>query len=380
LLGLKAENAMATITAASCSLENYLVLPDHSMDERIAAARAALGKHCIVLGHHYQRDEVIRFADFRGDSYKLSQRAAQAGSKYIVFCGVHFMAESADVLGHDGQAVILPDLNAGCSMADMAEITQVEDCWEQLIRAGLTNDAGEGITPITYMNSTAAIKAFCGERDGVVCTSSNAQGSFEWAFQKNKKILFLPDQHLGRNTGFRMGIPLHEMVVWDPYMLSGGVTPERLKAARVILWKGHCSVHQRFLPEHVDSVRAKYPGIRVIVHPECRWEVCQKADGIGSTEGLLSQIEDAPAGTMFAVGTEIHLVNRMGAEFAARGKKVITLDDAGCLCTTMYRISPQHLCWALENLVEGNVVNQIRVSDDVKQWARVALDRMLEIR
>ena len=227
------------------------------MDERIAAARAALGKHCIVLGHHYQRDEVIRFADFRGDSYKLSQRAAQAGSKYIVFCGVHFMAESADVLGHDGQAVILPDLNAGCSMADMAEITQVEDCWEQLVRAGLTNDAGEGITPITYMNSTAAIKAFCGERGGVVCTSSNAQGSFEWAFQKNKKILFLPDQHLGRNTGFRMGIPLNEMVVWDPYMLSGGVTPERLKAARVILWKGHCSVHQRFLHEHVDSVRAK---------------------------------------------------------------------------------------------------------------------------
>jgi len=380
LLELKAENAMATITAVSCSLENYLVLPDHSMDERIAAARAALGQHCIVLGHHYQRDEVIRFADFRGDSYKLSQLAAQAGSKYIVFCGVHFMAESADVLGHDGQAVILPDLNAGCSMADMAEITQVEDCWEQLIRAGLTSDAGEGITPITYMNSTAAIKAFCGERGGVVCTSSNAQGSFEWAFQKNKKILFLPDQHLGRNTGFRMGIPLNEMVVWDPYMLNGGVAPERLQAARVILWKGHCSVHQRFLPEHVDSVRAKYPGIRVIVHPECRWEVCQKADGIGSTEGLLQQIEDAPAGTMFAVGTEIHLVNRMGAEFAARGKKVITLDDAGCLCTTMYRISPQHLCWALENLVEGNVVNQIKVPNDVKQWSRVALDRMLEIR
>jgi quinolinate synthase len=383
LLGLKAENAMATITAASCSLENYLVLPDHSpdneLDERIAAARAALGEDCIVLGHHYQRDEVIRFADFRGDSYKLSQMAAQTGAKYIVFCGVHFMAESADVLGHDGQAVILPDLNAGCSMADMAEITQVEDCWEQLVRAGLTNDAGEGITPITYMNSTAAIKAFCGERGGVVCTSSNAKASFEWAYQKSKKILFLPDQHLGRNTGSRMGIPLNEMVIWDPYMLNGGVTPGRLKAARVILWKGHCSVHQRFLPEHVDNVRAKYPGIRVIVHPECRWEVYQKADGIGSTEGLLKQIENAPAGSMFAVGTEIHLVNRMGAEFAAKGKKVITLDDAGCLCTTMYRISPQHLCWALENLVEGKVVNQIKVSDDVKYWARVALDRMLEI-
>ncbi len=380
MLGLKADNFMTTATAALCSLDNYLILADHTMDERIAAARAALGKDCVVLGHHYQRDEVIRFADFRGDSYKLSQRAAEAGAKYIVFCGVHFMAESADVLGHPGQAVILPDLNAGCSMADMAEITQVEDCWEHLSRAGVTNDDGQGSTPITSMNSTAAIKAFCGERGGVVCTSSNAKGSFEWAFQKNKKILFLPDQHLGRNTGYRMGIPLNEMVVWDPYLLNGGVTPERLKAARVILWKGHCSVHQRFLPEHVDNVRAKYPDIRVIVHPECRWEVCQKADGIGSTEGLLKQIEEAPTGTMFAVGTEIHLVNRMGAEFASKGKKVITLDDAGCLCTTMYRISPQHLCWALENLVEGNVVNQIKVADDVKYWARVALDRMLEIR
>ncbi len=350
------------------------------MDARIAAAKAALGKDCVVLGHHYQRDEVIRFADYTGDSYKLSQQAAQAGGKYIVFCGVHFMAESADVLGHPGQAVILPDLNAGCSMADMAEITQVEDCWEQLVRAGLTTDDGRGMTPITYMNSAAAIKAFCGERGGVVCTSSNAAAAFKWAYAKNEKILFLPDQHLGRNTGYRMGIPLNEMVVWDPYMIGGGVSPERLKAARVILWKGHCSVHQRFLPEHVDQVRAKHPGIRVIVHPECRWEVCQKADGIGSTEGLLKLIRDAEPGTAFAVGTEIHLVNRMGREFAKEGKKVITLDDSGCLCTTMFRISPQHLCWALENLVDGNVVNQIKVADDVKRWARVALDRMLEIR
>jgi quinolinate synthase len=350
------------------------------MDARITAAKAALRKECVVLGHHYQRDEVIRFADYTGDSYKLSQQAAQAGSKYIVFCGVHFMAESADVLGGPGQAVILPDLNAGCSMADMAEITQVEDCWEQLVRAGLTTDDGRGMTPITYMNSAAAIKAFCGERGGLVCTSSNAAAAFKWAYAKNEKIHFLPDQHLGRNTGYRMGIPLNEMVVWDPYMIGGGVSPERLKAARVILWKGHCSVHQRFLPEHVDQVRAKHSGIRVIVHPECRWEVCQKADGIGSTEGLLKIIREAEPGTSFAVGTEIHLVNRMGKEFAKEGKKVITLDDSGCLCTTMFRISPQHLCWALENLVEGNVVNQIKVADDVKHWARVALDRMLEIR
>ena len=366
-------------TASVCSLEDYLVLADHTMDERIAAARAALGRDCVVLGHHYQRDEVIRFADFRGDSYKLAQQAASAAGKYIVFCGVHFMAESADILAHPGQTTVLPDLNAGCSMADMAEIGQVEDCWEQLVAAGLTNETGQGVTPLTYMNSTAAIKAFCGERGGVVCTSSNAAGAFKWGFARNSKLLFLPDQHLGRNTGFAMGIPLSEMVVWDPYLMNGGLTRERLRNAKVILWKGHCSVHQRFLPEHVDNVRAKYPGIRVIVHLECRWEVCQKADGIGSTEGLLKIIKQAPAGTRFAVGTEIHLVNRMGKEFAAEGKKVITLDDSGCLCTTMFRISPQHLCWALENLAEGNVVNQIKVKDDVKYWARVALDRMLEI-
>ena len=349
------------------------------MDDRIAAAKDALGTDLVILGHHYQRDEVIRFADFRGDSYRLSQQAAAAGGRYIVFCGVHFMAESADILARPGQVTILPDLNAGCSMADMAEITQVEDCWEHLVRVGLTNDGGDGITPITYMNSTAAIKAFCGERGGVVCTSSNAAGAFRWGFAKNSKLLFLPDQHLGRNTGYRMGIPLEEMVVWNPYMLNGGIDLERLKKARVILWKGHCSVHQRFLPEHVDNVRAKYPGIRVIVHPECRWEVCQKADGIGSTEGLLKMIRQAPSGTLFAVGTEIHLVNRMGKDFASEGKKVISLADSGCLCTTMFRISPQHLCWGLENLVDGNVVNQIKVPAGMKHWARVALDRMLDI-
>lgn len=365
--------------AESCSLDNYLVLPDHSMDQRIAAARRILGTSTIILGHHYQRDEVIRFADFRGDSYKLSEEAARADARYIVFCGVHFMAESADVLSHDGQQVILPDLNAGCSMADMAEIGQVESCWEQLVDLGLTDEQGNGVTPLTYMNSTAAIKAFCGERGGLVCTSSNATGAFNWALTRNEKIFFLPDQHLGRNTAYAMGIPLNECVVWDPYMIMGGLTPERLRKAKVILWKGHCSVHQRFLPEHVDKVRARYPGIQVIVHPECRWEVCQKADGIGSTERLIKIIKDAPSGSQFAVGTEIHLVNRMGKEFAHQSKKIITLDDSGCLCTTMFRISPQHLCWVLENLIEGNVVNRIRVPADVKHWARVALDRMLEI-
>ena len=363
--------------AVSCSLENYLVLPDHSMDERIREAKATLGRECVILGHHYQRDEVVRFADFRGDSYKLSQMAAKADGRYIVFCGVHFMAESADILAHEGQSVVLPDLNAGCSMADMADISQVEDAWEQFVNLGLTDDEGHGITPLTYMNSTAAIKAFCGERGGVVCTSSNCKSAFDWAFQRNEKIFFLPDQHLGRNTGFARGIPLDEMVVWDPYQLQGGLAVDRLRKAKVILWKGHCSVHQRFLPEHVDKVRTTYAGMQVIVHPECRWEVCQKADGIGSTDYLIKRVKEAPAGSAFAIGTEIHLINRLAKEHP--DKHVISLDDSGCLCTTMFRISPQHLCWALENLVEGRVVNPIKVKDSVKTWARVALDRMLEI-
>lgn len=393
IYGLKAEKDLSILTEEIvsapavgqdvCSLDNYLAQPDHGMDERIAAARAKLGKSTILLGHHYQRDEVIRFADFTGDSYKLSKIAAETEAKYLVFCGVHFMAESADVLGRNdnppgtGQQVILPDLNAGCSMADMAEIGQVEDCWESLMAAGLTPD---DILPITYMNSTAAIKAFCGERGGLVCTSSNAGNAFNWAFARAEKILFLPDQHLGRNTAFAMGIPMREMVVWDPYQINGGLTPARLKAAKIILWKGHCSVHQRFLAEHVDKVRAKYPGIQVIVHPECRWEVCQRADALGSTERLIHLVQSAPEGSMFAIGTEIHLVNRLAKEFAPKGKRIITLDDTGCLCTTMYRISPQHLAWALENLVEGKVVNRIQVREDVKHWARVALDRMLEVR
>jgi quinolinate synthase len=373
------EAAVATVAGVvqdSCSLDNYLAQPDHTMDDRIRAARASLGTNVVLLGHHYQRDEVIRFADYTGDSYKLSKAASQTDAKYMIFCGVHFMAETADVLAKPWQQVILPDLNAGCSMADMAEIGQVENCWDALERAGLAGD----LVPLTYMNSAAAIKAFCGERGGLVCTSSNARGAFEWAFARASKILFLPDQHLGRNTAFAMGIPLGEMVVWDPYQINGGLTPDRLRAAKVILWKGHCSVHQRFLPEHVDRIRRDRPEMQVVVHPECRWEVCQKADAVGSTEKIIEVIEKAPEGSSFAVGTEIHLVNRLANRFAPLGKEVITLDDAGCLCTTMYRISPQHLAWALENLVAGKVVNRIKVEEDIKHWSRVALDRMLEVK
>ena len=376
--GLLLEEPPIQTAGEACSLDNYLVMPDESMDARIAAAREKLGANAIILGHHYQRDEVIRFADFTGDSYKLSKAASETDAKYMVFCGVHFMAETADILARPWQQVVLPDLNAGCSMADMAEIGQVEDCWESLERAGVV--AGEGILPLTYMNSAANIKAFCGERGGLVCTSSNARAAFEWAYQRAGKILFLPDQHLGRNTAFAMGIPLNEMVVWDPYQINGGVMPDRLRAAKVILWKGHCSVHQRFLPEHVDRVRREEPGMQVVVHPECRWEVCQKADALGSTERIIDLIERSPEGSSFAVGTEIHLVNRLAKRFAPLGKRVITLDESGCLCTTMYRISPQHLAWTLENLVDGHVVNRIQVADEVKYWSRVALDRMLEIK
>jgi quinolinate synthase len=376
--GLLLEELPVQAAAEACSLDHYLVQPDDTMDATIRAARQKLGTQVVVLGHHYQRDEVIRFADFTGDSYKLAKAAAQTDAKYLIFCGVHFMAETADILARPWQQVILPDLNAGCSMADMAEIGQVEDCWESLERLRAT--AGEGILPLTYMNSAADIKAFCGERGGLVCTSSSAREAFEWAFRRAGKILFLPDQHLGRNTAFALGIPLNEMAVWDPYQLNGGVELQRLLAARVILWKGHCSVHQRFLPEHVDRVRREEPGMQVLVHPECRWEVCQKADALGSTERIIEMIEQAPEGASFAVGTEIHLVNRLAKQFAPLGKRVITLDESGCLCTTMYRISPQHLAWTLENLINGRVVNRIQVDTERKHWARVALERMMEIK
>jgi quinolinate synthase len=357
-----------------CDFDSYLLVPDNALDDRIAAARARLGRDVVILGHHYQRDEVVKFADFRGDSLKLSFQASQAEGRYIVFCGVHFMAESADILRREHQTVILPDLNAGCSMADMADIGQVEACWSEL--SSLLDS--RKIIPVTYMNSTAAIKSFTGEHGGSVCTSSNAAAVMNWAFETGEKVLFLPDEHLGRNTGYRMGIPLEQMIVWDPYQEFGGNAPEAIRSARIILWKGYCSVHQRFTPQQVERVRREHPGIRVIVHPECRFEVAQAADQIGSTEGIIKAIQASPAGTEWAVGTEIHLINRLSKEL--KNHKVISLDPSVCVCTTMFRITPQHLLWALENLGEGNVVNRISVDERTRHHARVALDRMLSLR
>jgi len=356
-----------------CDFDSYLLLPNSSLDDRIAAAKAKLGKDAVILGHHYQRDEVVKFADLRGDSLKLSQRAAEAEGKYIVFCGVHFMAESADILRRDRQIVILPDLSAGCSMADMADIGQVETCWKEL--GGVLNTTQ--IIPVTYMNSTAAIKSFTGEHGGSVCTSSNAAVVMKWAFARGEKVLFLPDEHLGRNTGYRMGIPLGEMVVWDPLEELGGNSAEALSKAKVVLWKGYCSVHQRFLPEHIDTVRREQPGVRVIVHPECRFEVAQAADEIGSTEGIIKAVMAGRPGSEWAVGTEIHLVNRLGKEL--KDRKVIPLDPSVCVCTTMFRITPQHLLWAIENLGEGKIVNQISVDEQTRHYAKAALDRMLSL-
>jgi quinolinate synthase len=356
-----------------CDFSSYLLVPDNALDERIGAAVGKLGSDLVILGHHYQRDEVIRFARFRGDSLKLCQQAAACDAKYIVFCGVHFMAESADVLRHEGQVVILPDMNAGCSMADMADIGQVETCWSELESVG-----GLGVVPVTYMNSTAAIKAFTGEHGGSVVTSSNSPRVMDWAYKQGQRILFLPDEHLGRNTAFRMGIPLDRMVVWDPYQELGGNTEEALRHAKIILWKGYCSVHQRFLPEHIDRVRADHPGIRVIVHPECRFDVVQQADEVGSTERILKTITEAAPGTKWAVGTEVHLINRLSK--ALTDRTVISLDPHVCVCTTMFRITPQHLLWALDSLVAGNVVNRISVPEGQRRWARVALDRMLSLR
>jgi quinolinate synthase len=357
-----------------CDFDSYLLVPDNRLDERIAAAKAALGQDVVILGHHYQRDEVVKFADFRGDSLKLSQQAADADAKYIVFCGVHFMAESADILRRGNQIVVLPDLSAGCSMADMADIGQVEACWNEL--TGVTDTSK--IIPVTYMNSTAAIKSFTGEHGGSACTSSNAAAVMKWAFERGEKVLFLPDEHLGRNTAYRMGIPLHEMIVWDPYEDLGGNTAEAIAKARVILWKGYCSVHQRFTPDQIAKVRREHPGVRVIVHPECKFEVAQAADEIGSTEGIIRVIKAAPPGSKWAVGTEIHMVNRLSKEL--KDRQVMSLDSSVCVCTTMFRITPVHLLWALENLGAGKVVNQISVDQRTRKFARIALDRMLSLR
>jgi quinolinate synthase len=354
--------------------ERYLALSDLEMDVRIAAARRTLGGRLVILGHHYQRDEVIKFADHTGDSFRLARQvAAQPEADYIVFCGVHFMAESADVLAAPHQQVILPDLAAGCSMADMVAPDQLENCWEELTQMGFT-----GVVPVTYINSAASIKAFVGERGGTVCTSSNAAAAVRWAFERGEKTLFLPDQHLGRNTAYKMGIGLDEMVVWDPNEMFGGLEPAQVAHAKMILWKGHCSVHERFSVQQVAAIRNQHPGVRVIVHPEVPWEVVQAADDSGSTEYIIKTIASSPAGSVWAVGTEVHLVNRLANQLAPE-RVVLSLDRFGCLCSTMFRVSPNHLLWILEALLSGEVHNRIVVPDERKHWTRVALDRMLSI-
>ena len=355
--------------------ERYLGLSDEEMTTRIAAARATLGDRLVILGHHYQRDEVIRFADYTGDSFKLAREIARhPKAEFIVFCGVHFMAESADILGLPHQQVILPDLAAGCSMADMVAPDQLEVCWSELQQLGVASQ----VVPVTYINSAAAIKSFVGERGGTVCTSSNAAATLRWGWSEREKILFLPDQHLGRNTAWKMGVPLDEMVVWDPFEPFGGLAREQVQRARLILWKGHCSVHVRFTVPQIEAVRRQHPGVRVIVHPEVPHDVLRAADDFGSTEYILKTVRDAPAGTTWAVGTEVHLVHRL-AEEVAPAKTVLSLDTMGCLCSTMFRVSPNHLLWVLEGLLDGKVNNHIVVSDHDKHFARVALDRMLTI-
>jgi quinolinate synthase len=389
--------------------DRYVGLSDEEMDRRIQAAKAALGSRLVILGHHYQRDEVIKFADYTGDSYRLSQQVAKhPNAEFIVFCGVHFMAESADVLSAAHQRVILPDLAAGCSMADMADPDQLQACWADLQQMGIISTTNAGATgpdvsrdavelalpdantpsstgvaraqvvPITYINSSAAIKAFVGEHGGVVCTSSNAAATLTWAWERGDKILFLPDQHLGRNTAYKMGVPLDQMVVWDPNEPFGGLTPEEVRKARILLWKGHCSVHVRFTVRQIEQLRAQHPGLRVIVHPEVPWDVVQAADDAGSTEYIIGQVKASPPGSVWAVGTEVHLVNRLAQEVAP-DRTVLSLDQFGCLCSTMFRVSPNHLLWVLEGLLTGEVHNQIVVPDDQKHWNRVALERMLSI-
>jgi quinolinate synthase len=357
--------------------ERYLSLSDEEMDRRILAAKGTLGRRLVILGHHYQRDEVIKFADYIGDSFKLAgQVSRHPDAEFIVFCGVHFMAESADVLSGDDQKVILPDLAAGCSMADMADPEQLEQCWSDLQQMGVLNDST--CVPVTYINSAASIKAFCGEHGGVVCTSSNAAATLRWAWERGERILFLPDQHLGRNTAHKLGIPLDQMVVWDPNEIWGGLEPDAVERARIILWKGHCSVHTRFTVRQIENIRAQHPGVRVIVHPEVPLDVVQAADDSGSTEYIIKTVSESPIGSVWAVGTEIHLVNRLARQMQP-DRTVLSLDQFGCLCSTMFRVSPNHLLWALEGLVDGEVHNRIVVPDHQKHWTKVALDRMLSI-
>lgn len=366
---------LTTTAAEPLSFEEFRHASDADLNARVEAVRRELGDSLLILGHHYQQDEVIRFADLRGDSLKLSQLAAESREcKAIVFCGVHFMAETADILSRDDVTVHLPDMTAGCSMADMADLDAVEAAWADLSERIDVED----VTPVTYINSTADLKAFCGRHGGIVCTSSNARKVLDWAFARRRRALFFPDQHLGRNTARSMGVPLDQMPVWDPRRELGGNTPEAIEAARVILWRGHCSVHQMFKPAHVAQFRQRDPDVKVLVHPECSMEVVEAADLVGSTEYILKTIQEAPAGSSWAVGTELHLVNRLAAENP--DKSVKFLSPMVCMCSTMYRIDLPHLAWCLENLARGTPVNRVQVPEATKQSAREALQRMLDLK
>ena len=353
----------------------YLRIEPDELTHRIGEARARLSGRLLILGHHYQRDDVIEFADFRGDSFNLSRQAAERKDvEFIVFCGVHFMAETADILTDPRVSVILPNLTAGCSMADMAQLDDAADCWEDL--GDVLRDSG-GVVPITYMNSAAGIKALCGANGGIVCTSSNAAATFRWALDRGERILFLPDQHLGRNTALKFGIDLSEMIVWDPHRPLGGHDPEALRRARIILWKGHCSVHTRFSVDQIERARTEHPDVRIVVHPECTREVVEAADSSGSTEFILRTISEAEPGSVWGVGTEISMVNRLAADHPDR--TIFCLDPVVCPCSTMYRIHPAYLLWVLDGLCEGVVLNQISVDAATRSQARIALDRMLSV-
>ena len=362
--------------AAALKIESFNLLDDEQCDARIRAAKQLLGDRLAILGHHYQRDEVFRHADFSGDSLKLSQLAAETSAEFIVFCGVHFMAEVADILTEGRRAVILPDLAAGCSMADMANLANVERCWRELSEV---LDPDQQITPVTYINSAADLKAFCGSHGGIVCTSSNARRVLDWSFAQRDKVLFFPDQHLGRNTGHRMGIPLDQMVVWDFSKPLGGLTPQQIRDARMILWRGFCSVHQMFHPNHIAKFRAAVPDGKVISHPENAFEVCEASDEVGSTEYILKTVRASAPGTHWLVGTELNLVNRLREEMQPKGVTVQFMSPMVCMCSTMFRTDPQHLAWTLDNLVSGLTVNQIKVPEALARPARRALDLMLTV-
>jgi quinolinate synthase len=356
------------------SIQDYALLDDEECAARIVAAKTELGSRCVVLGHHYQRNEVFKHADFTGDSLKLSRDAANSDAEYIVFCGVHFMAEVADILSRPEQIAILPDLAAGCSMADMANLIKVQKCWQELAQV---IDVENEVTPVTYINSAADLKAFCGQHDGIVCTSSNARKILDWSFSKRPKVLFFPDQHLGRNTGHRMGIPLAAMVIWDFNQPMGGLTEQQIRDAKMILWNGHCSVHQVFKPEQIDNFLAKFPETKVLAHPEACFDVCEKADYVGSTEYILKTVRAAEPNSRWLVATELNLVNRLHEECKGEGKNVHFMSPMLCMCSTMFRTDPQHLAWVLENLVAGHVINQISVPSDEARLAKAALDNML---